>query len=89
MRINLKVPYAEKDEAKKHGARWDSSARVWYVDNLSNLGPLMKWASEDLTKAYGENPAKFKERMRVARELMEGLSGSQASHLREMMNEDN
>ena len=25
MRTNLKVPYAEKDEAKKRGARWDAA----------------------------------------------------------------
>ncbi len=30
-RIWLDVPYAEKDEAKAQGARWDSAARRWYA----------------------------------------------------------
>lgn len=30
-RIDLVVPFAEKDEVKALGARWDGVARVWYV----------------------------------------------------------
>lgn len=30
-RIWLDVPYAEKDEAKARGARWDSAAKRWYA----------------------------------------------------------
>lgn len=30
-RIDLVVPFAEKDEAKALGARWDGITRVWYV----------------------------------------------------------
>ena len=30
-RVDLKVSYAEKDEAKRMGARWDPSAKVWYT----------------------------------------------------------
>ena len=29
-RIWLDVAFAEKDEAKAHGARWDHTARRWY-----------------------------------------------------------
>jgi len=29
-RIDLKVPYAEKDQAKVHGARWDRENQTWY-----------------------------------------------------------
>ncbi len=28
-RIDLKVPYAEKDQAKVHGARWDRENQTW------------------------------------------------------------
>ena len=30
-RIDLKVPYAEKNQAKVHGARWDSDSQTWYA----------------------------------------------------------
>ncbi len=30
-RVWLDVPYAEKDEAKTLGARWDAQARQWYA----------------------------------------------------------
>jgi hypothetical protein len=29
MRFGLKVSFAEKDAAKKLGARWDAVAKVW------------------------------------------------------------
>jgi hypothetical protein len=34
IRVDLRVPYSEKDEAKALGARWDPSIKKWYV--LSN-----------------------------------------------------
>lgn len=43
MRIDLQVSYAEKDQAKRHGAKWDAARRTWYVENVRNLEPLMKW----------------------------------------------
>ncbi len=30
-RIDLKVPYIEKDQAKIHGAQWDTENRTWYA----------------------------------------------------------
>ena len=29
MRVNLNVPYAEKDAAKAAGARWDAARKCW------------------------------------------------------------
>ena len=29
-RIDLKVPYAEKNQAKVHGAQWDLGKQTWY-----------------------------------------------------------
>lgn len=50
MRTNLKVPYAEKDEARKHGARWDAARKTWYVENVENIAPLMRWMPKHLTE---------------------------------------
>ena len=44
MRVNLKVPFAEKDEAKKLGARWDAARKIWFVDNQGDLAPFSRWS---------------------------------------------
>lgn len=44
MRLNLKVPFAEKDEAKKLGARWDAGRKVWYVEGKEDLSPFSRWS---------------------------------------------
>nr|WP_232102429.1 DUF5710 domain-containing protein [Stutzerimonas stutzeri] len=35
----MKVPFAEKDEAKALGARWDPQAKVWYVPEGNETAP--------------------------------------------------
>ena len=42
MRFNLKVPFAEKDAAKKLGARWDAARKLWYVVGRENIVPFAK-----------------------------------------------
>lgn len=39
----LRVPYSEKDEAKKLGAKWDASAKKWYVPAGVSLDGFAKW----------------------------------------------
>lgn len=43
MRTNLLVPYAEKDAAKKLGARWDAARKCWYVEGVDDLAAFSKW----------------------------------------------
>ena len=43
MRTNLRVPFAEKDEAKQLGARWDAAKKVWYIENVADTAPFSKW----------------------------------------------
>ncbi len=43
MRTNLRVPYAEKDEAKRLGARWDPAQKVWYIQNVEDTAPFSRW----------------------------------------------
>lgn len=43
MRINLHCPYAEKDSAKQLGAKWDPAAKTWYIVNVEDLTPFMRW----------------------------------------------
>ena len=44
MRMNLKVPFAEKDEAKKLGARWDAARKIWYVVGDGDMGAFARWS---------------------------------------------
>ncbi|MBN8283763.1 DUF5710 domain-containing protein [Zoogloea sp.] len=46
MRTNLQVPFAEKDEAKRLGARWDATKRVWYVQNMTDPAVFKRWLPE-------------------------------------------
>jgi hypothetical protein len=41
----LDVPYAEKDQAKALGARWDPTARRWYAPPSAAPG-LQRWAAQ-------------------------------------------
>jgi len=48
MRTNLKVPYEEKDDAKKLGARWDAARKTWYVENVENIAQFMRWMPNEV-----------------------------------------
>jgi hypothetical protein len=55
MRTNLQVPYAEKDLARRRGAHWDKGRKVWYVENVEDLGPFLRWMPAHLTKPCVRN----------------------------------
>jgi putative DNA primase/helicase len=44
----LNVPYANKDEAKSLGAKWDTQAKLWY-DPVGSNPSLEKWSMSDAT----------------------------------------
>ena len=48
-KIYLNVPYDEKDEAKKMGARWDKSKKRWYIEpnNRYKLQMMGRWTLEN------------------------------------------
>jgi hypothetical protein len=43
MRINLVTPFAEKDAVKALGARWDATRKVWYIQDVADLTPFLRW----------------------------------------------
>ena len=49
----LNVPYAEKDEARALGARWNPGRKRWYVPTGVALEPFEKWLSKDGGGATG------------------------------------
>ncbi|MFM2134481.1 MAG: hypothetical protein RL156_1762 [Bacteroidota bacterium] len=50
MRVDLNVPYAEKESAKRLGARWDAIKKTWYVIDAVELWPFMKWMPAHLKR---------------------------------------
>lgn len=42
----LKVPFAEKDEAKALGARWDAAIKKWYVPAGVDPAPFARWTQD-------------------------------------------
>lgn len=42
-RINLNVPFVQKDLAKELGARWDFANKVWYVPDGVDPAPFAHW----------------------------------------------
>lgn len=56
MKTYLNVPYASKDEARRKGARWDPVSKKWYIENVDDVLPFMKWLPEYLKVPYGSRP---------------------------------
>lgn len=47
-RVDLRVPYVEKEEAKALGARWDSQRRLWYAPAGLDLSLFGRWLPQTL-----------------------------------------
>ena len=66
-RTYLAVPYAEKDDAKQLGAKWDRQAKAWYVPAGAALEPFAPWlpARDSVHIAADTDPAQqFAEALR-------------------------
>lgn len=50
IRQYLNVPYAEKDEVKALGAKWDRAEQAWYVPRKMDVAPFQKWLEPGKTK---------------------------------------
>lgn len=45
-KIYLNVPFAQKDEAKALGARWDAVQKKWFVPAGKDIALFAKWQAE-------------------------------------------
>lgn len=51
-RIELDVPFADRDKAKELGAKWDPAGRCWYaMSGLSDHDALSEWTPRALAPA--------------------------------------
>ncbi|WP_047533036.1 zincin-like metallopeptidase domain-containing protein [Shewanella sp. ZOR0012] len=46
-KLFIAVPYSEKDEAKRIGAKWDKHQKSWYVDPNTDKKLIDKWLVEN------------------------------------------
>eukprot|EP00401_Gymnodinium_catenatum_P003972 CAMPEP_0117496278 /NCGR_PEP_ID=MMETSP0784-20121206/20571_1 /TAXON_ID=39447 /ORGANISM="" /LENGTH=556 /DNA_ID=CAMNT_0005291237 /DNA_START=115 /DNA_END=1783 /DNA_ORIENTATION=+ len=46
-RTYLEVPFAQKDEAKQLGARWDPERKKWFAESMSLSTGLLRWLPGD------------------------------------------
>jgi antirestriction protein ArdC/phage/plasmid primase-like uncharacterized protein len=56
-RVNLMVPYREKDQANDAGAQWDKIARTWYAPPGADLDALARWRYDPSALALDAIPA--------------------------------
>jgi hypothetical protein len=47
-KVFLKVPFAEKDQAKALGARWDATQKKWYVPSGVDVNLFGCWLPDSL-----------------------------------------
>jgi hypothetical protein len=52
MTTYLNVPYEQRHLAKKAGALWNPARKQWYVENLTDLSPFIRWMSSHLTEPH-------------------------------------
>ncbi|GAN80393.1 zincin-like metallopeptidase domain-containing protein [Acidocella aminolytica] len=65
----LAVPYAEKSEARELGARWDKTAKAWWIGASVDPAPFSRWiegASSITTAATADPQTAFADALRAA-----------------------
>ena len=72
-RTYLAVPFAEKDEAKALGARWDKEAKSWYVPPDVDRAPLARWLPDRTPAVAMRDPqAEFADALHTAGLRLDG-----------------
>ena len=51
-RVDLHVPFEDRDEVARHGARWDERAKVWYIVSGTDPAPFRRWLSVDQPRGF-------------------------------------
>jgi len=44
----LQVPFSEKDEARRLGAKWNPARKLWYIENVEDMKPFLRWIDPSL-----------------------------------------
>jgi len=54
----LNVPYAQKDDAKALGAKWDASKKKWYAPSSLDITLFEKWNTGTTTSSSPSTTSK-------------------------------
>ena len=77
MVVWLKVPFAEKDEAKALGARWSPAHKKWYVKDGADAVPFARWHDPDADpQAVPEAPSRAPRRAASAAPAVQAASAA-------------
>lgn len=80
----LAVPYKEKEQAKKLGAKWDKENKLWYAPEGTDLTPLAAWMPQD---SFSKEHEKWLEEIRFSdkriRELEKQIAQEADAHRKE------
>lgn len=52
MIIYLNVSYEDRHKAKAAGALWNPARKQWYVENMTDLSPVLRWINKELTAPH-------------------------------------
>ncbi len=52
--IELNVPFMEKEDAKRLGARWNAATKRWYIPNGTDHELFLRWLPADFTPELAE-----------------------------------
>lgn len=65
-RIDLDVPFGQKDEAKRLGARWDPQQRGWFINSKQDQAKFARWLRDnpDNRRRYLDVPFEEKDEVR-------------------------
>jgi hypothetical protein len=69
-KVYLNVPYVDKDEAKRLGARWDDAQRKWFISQIMDFRPFSRWLPDEL-KQIVDQEDRAREALPAARDFKE------------------
>jgi putative DNA primase/helicase len=68
----LHVPYLERHDARKLGAKWDKEAKSWYVPEGGDINPFEKWITRKTLNPLRDPKEEFSEALRSAGLIIDG-----------------
>ncbi len=69
----LSVPFIQRYEAKKLGARWDKDTKLWYISEGEDLAKFEKWLTARTLSPVLDPREEFAQALKSAGLIIEGL----------------
>ncbi len=69
----LSVPYLERNEAKKLGAKWDKDAKLWYAPPGEDISKFDKWLTAKTINPVPDPGEEFAHALKAAGLIIQGV----------------